>query len=128
MAAAPPRPTAAIPPALYKIKSSIILTRPPLLTRDLSAFETAFFLYQKRLNERLTGPFVQQVYFKDETAAALDWRIKLQERRGTAGKDVVSSSRGGAGGASRATRCWWAASWATRRPSGPRWWPTRRCA
>ncbi len=81
-------PTLMPGPAPYKIKSSIILTRAPLLTRALSPFESAFFLYQKRLNERLSAPFVQQLYYKDETATALDWRIKLQERRGTAGKDI----------------------------------------
>ena len=66
----------------------MILTRPPLLTRPLLPFESAFFLYQKRLNERLSAPFRGETYFKEDTAVALDWAIKLAERRGTPAKDI----------------------------------------
>ncbi|KAJ9131162.1 hypothetical protein NKR23_g11829 [Pleurostoma richardsiae] len=73
--------------AVYRIKSGIILSRPPLLTRKLTPFESAFFLYQKRLNERLTAPFSKKFYFKKDTALDLDWKIKVRER-GTVGKEV----------------------------------------
>ncbi|KAK0621538.1 39S mitochondrial ribosomal protein L46-domain-containing protein [Bombardia bombarda] len=72
----------------YKIKSSIVLTRPPLLTRPRSAFESAFYLYQKRLNERLSAPFRRDFYFKNDTANDLDWRIKIRERHGVPAKDI----------------------------------------
>ncbi|KAK3692262.1 39S mitochondrial ribosomal protein L46-domain-containing protein [Podospora appendiculata] len=72
----------------YRIKSGIILTRPPLLTRTLTPFESSFFLYQKRLNERLSAPFRSSFYFKTDTAADLDWRIKLKERHGVPAKDI----------------------------------------
>ncbi|KAK3937637.1 39S mitochondrial ribosomal protein L46-domain-containing protein [Diplogelasinospora grovesii] len=72
----------------YRIKSGIILTRPPLLTRQLTPFESAFFLYQKRLNERLTAPFRKEFYFKQDTATDLDWKIKLKERHGVPAKDI----------------------------------------
>ncbi|KAK4239629.1 39S mitochondrial ribosomal protein L46-domain-containing protein [Achaetomium macrosporum] len=75
-------------PLRYKIKSSLILTRPPLLTREQTPFESAFYLYQKRLNERLTAPFCSKFYFKKDTAADLDWRIKLRERHGVPAKDI----------------------------------------
>ncbi|KAH6636289.1 39S mitochondrial ribosomal protein L46-domain-containing protein [Chaetomium tenue] len=74
--------------ALYLIKSSLILTRPPLLTREQTPFESAFYFYQKRLNERLTAPFRRQFYFKQDTAADLDFRIKLAERHGVPAKDI----------------------------------------
>lgn len=66
----------------------MILTRPPILTRDLTPFEEAFYFYQKRLNERLTAPFRKDFYFKKDTAADLDWRIKLKERHGVPAKDI----------------------------------------
>ncbi|EAQ91246.1 hypothetical protein CHGG_03181 [Chaetomium globosum CBS 148.51] len=74
--------------ALYLIKSSLILTRAPLLTREQTPFESAFYFYQKRLNERLTAPFRRQFYFKQDTAADLDFRIKLAERHGVPAKDI----------------------------------------
>ncbi|KAK3953360.1 39S mitochondrial ribosomal protein L46-domain-containing protein [Pseudoneurospora amorphoporcata] len=73
---------------IYRIKSGVILTRPPLLTRDLTPFEESFYFYQKRLNERLTAPFRKDFYFKKDTAADLDWRIKLKERHGVPAKDI----------------------------------------
>ncbi|KAL1881410.1 hypothetical protein VTK73DRAFT_4170 [Phialemonium thermophilum] len=72
----------------YRIKSGIILTRPPLLTRELTPFESAFFLYQKRLNERLAAPFRKAFYFRPDTPAALDWQLKRRERRGVAARDI----------------------------------------
>jgi len=75
-------------PSHYSIKSGLILTRPPLLTRTLHPFETAFFLYQKRLEERLSAPFRKGFYFRRDTPAELDWRIKVRERHGVAGRDI----------------------------------------
>ncbi|KAK0711444.1 39S mitochondrial ribosomal protein L46-domain-containing protein [Lasiosphaeris hirsuta] len=72
----------------YKIKSGLILTRPPLLTREPTPFEAAFYLYQKRLNERLAVPFRREFYFRTDTAADLDWRLKLRERHGVPAKDI----------------------------------------
>ncbi|KAL2258097.1 hypothetical protein VTK26DRAFT_8733 [Humicola hyalothermophila] len=75
-------------PTHYRIKSGVILTRPPLLTREQTPFESAFYLYQKRLNERLTAPFRRAFYYKQDTAADLDFRIKLRERHGVPAKDI----------------------------------------
>ncbi|KAI1404019.1 39S mitochondrial ribosomal protein L46-domain-containing protein [Hypoxylon fuscum] len=72
----------------YRIKSSFILTRAPLLTRSLAPFENAFFFYQKRLNERLVLPFRHTLFFKKDTAADLDWRIKFEERGRIAAKEL----------------------------------------
>ena len=74
--------------APYRIKSGIILTRPPLLTREQTPFESAFYLYQKRLDERLSGSFRKAFYFKLDTPAELDWRLKLRERHGVAAKEI----------------------------------------
>lgn len=89
-----PAPT---PKAVYRIKSGIILSRPPILTQPQTPFESAFYLYQKRLNERVTAPFSKKFYFKRDTAVELDWKIKVRER-GTVAKETGGYT-GGRGGA-----------------------------
>ncbi|KAK4661736.1 uncharacterized protein QC763_707210 [Podospora pseudopauciseta] len=83
-----PPPTPGPGPSPYRIKSALILTRPPLLTRLPTPFESSFYLYQKRLNERLVAPFRKDYYFKQDTAHDLEWRIKLKERHGVPAKDI----------------------------------------
>ncbi|ENH64417.1 54S ribosomal protein L17, mitochondrial [Fusarium oxysporum f. sp. cubense race 1] len=81
-----PAPARSPPP--YDVRSGVILTRPPLVTRKLHPFENAFFFYQKRLEERLNTPFITSIYFKPDTARRLDWNIKVQERKGTVAKEL----------------------------------------
>ncbi|KAK4092412.1 50S ribosomal subunit L30 [Purpureocillium lilacinum] len=88
-----PPPPAATPatrhaPPPYDVRSGLILTRAPLLTRRLHPFENAFFFYQKRLEERLNTPFITSIYFKPDTARRLDWNLKVQERQGTVAKEL----------------------------------------
>ncbi|KAM0347182.1 hypothetical protein ACHAPU_005123 [Fusarium lateritium] len=72
----------------YDVRSGMILTRPPLVTRNLHPFENAFFFYQKRLEERLNTPFITGIYFKPDTARRLDWNLKVQDRQGTVAKEL----------------------------------------
>ncbi|KJZ78898.1 hypothetical protein HIM_01671 [Hirsutella minnesotensis 3608] len=83
----PPGPSHRAPPP-YDVRSGLILTRPPLLTRRLHPFENAFFFYQKRLEERLNEPFITSIYFKPDTARQLDWDVKVRERQGTVAKEL----------------------------------------
>ncbi|GAW12794.1 hypothetical protein ANO14919_021650 [Xylariales sp. No.14919] len=84
----PHPPVTASRRAEYRIKSGVILTRAPLVTRALTPFENSFFFYQKRLNERLVLPFRHTFYFKKDTASDLDWRIKFEERGKIAAKEL----------------------------------------
>ncbi|KAI5863169.1 39S mitochondrial ribosomal protein L46-domain-containing protein [Durotheca rogersii] len=84
----PQPPTAEPREVKYRIKSGLILSRPPLLTRRLTPFENAFYFYQKRLNERLTLPFRHTLFFKKDTAPDLDWRIKFEERGQVVAKEL----------------------------------------
>ncbi|KAL6925040.1 hypothetical protein ACHAPO_001993 [Fusarium lateritium] len=84
--ASPPSNAPNSPP--YDVRSGVILTRPPLVTRKLHPFENSFFFYQKRLEERLNTPFITGIYFKPDTARRLDWNIKVQERQGTVAKEL----------------------------------------
>lgn len=72
----------------HEIHSGVILSRPPLLTPKPHPFESAFFFYQKRLNERLAVPFSRYFYFKKDTPANTDWKIKIKERGGVLAKEL----------------------------------------
>jgi large subunit ribosomal protein L46 len=69
------------------LRAGVVLSRPPLLTRDLTSFEKSFFLYQKRLNERLALPFTQYFYFRKGTPSLIDWKKKIADRK-TPARDI----------------------------------------
>ncbi|KAI9706850.1 MAG: 54S ribosomal protein L17 mitochondrial [Bogoriella megaspora] len=64
----------------YRLLAGVILSRPPQLTRALTPFEKSFYLYQRRLNERLALPFTRYFYFKRDTPADLEWKRKIKTR------------------------------------------------
>lgn len=66
----------------------MILTRAPLLTRKLHPFETSFFFYQKRLEERLNNSFIPRIYYKPDTAKRMEWDLKIGERGGRVAKEL----------------------------------------
>lgn len=72
----------------YTIKAGIVLSRAPLITPEPQPFETAYHLYQRRLNERLVLPFTQYFYFKKGTPAFEHWRKRRQERGWVAARDI----------------------------------------
>ncbi|KAH7061154.1 50S ribosomal subunit L30 [Macrophomina phaseolina] len=83
----PPVSQAAAPQQAYQLRAGVVLSRPPILTRDLHPFEKAYFLYQRRLNERLALPFTRYFYYKKGTTADLEWKRK-QKQRLTAARDI----------------------------------------
>ena len=70
------------------VKAGVVVSRPPLITPDPHPFDTAFYLYQRRLNERLVLPFSQYFHYKRGTPAFEHWRTKRRERGGIAARDV----------------------------------------
>lgn len=68
------------PSTSYAVNAGVLLSRPPQITRDLHPFEEAFFLYQKRLNERTALPFTRYFYFKARTPADREWKRKMAQR------------------------------------------------
>ncbi|KAF1991081.1 50S ribosomal subunit L30 [Aulographum hederae CBS 113979] len=68
------------PRIAYQIHAGVCLSRPPQITRDLTPFEESFFLYQKRLNERLSLPFTRYFYIAKGTVAEADWKRKIKAR------------------------------------------------
>lgn len=83
------------PRSLYRIRAGLILSRPPILTREQTPFEQAFYLYQKRLNERLSTPFARQFYFRRGQPALIDFSIKLKERRAVMAREIGRMTRTG---------------------------------
>lgn len=81
-----PTPTASSHPS-YALHAGILLSRAPTITRDLDSFEQAYFLYQRRLNERLALPFTRYFYFKKGTPADLEWKRKARDRK-TPARDI----------------------------------------
>lgn len=71
----------------YQIHAAVILSRPPTLTRDLTPFEKAYFLYQRRLNERLALPFTRYFYYQRGSPGDVDWKRKIKERQ-TPARDI----------------------------------------
>lgn len=79
--------TNTVPKSAYTLKAGIVVSRPPRITRDLTPFEKAFYLYQRRLNERLALPFTRYFYFKRGTPADVAWKSKYKDRQ-TAARDI----------------------------------------
>lgn len=69
------------------MQAGVVLSRPPIITRDLHPFEKAFYLYQRRLNERLALPFTKYHYIRKNTPADLDWKRKIKLRH-TPARDI----------------------------------------
>ncbi|KAF2218488.1 39S mitochondrial ribosomal protein L46-domain-containing protein [Elsinoe ampelina] len=95
-----PQPTSSSPPQpqqSYRVLTSVILSRPPFLTRPLHPFEKSYHLYNRRLNERLALPFTRYFYYKKGTPSDGEWKRKIRARL-TPSRDVgVYSAYGSEG-------------------------------
>lgn len=69
------------------IRAGVMLSRPAILTEEPTAFEKAFFLYQRRMNERLALPFTRYFYLKKGTNAFVRWKWSLARRK-TVARDI----------------------------------------
>ena len=69
------------------MKAGVILSRAPIITRDLTPFEKAFYVYQRRLNERLALPFTRYFYFQKGTPSDFEWKRKIRDRT-TPARDI----------------------------------------
>ena len=83
------------PSASYAINAGVVISRPPQITRDLHPFEAAFFLYQRRLNERLALPFSRYFYIGGNTPGDREWKRKIRQRL-TPARDIGKYSGYGA--------------------------------
>ncbi|KAF2763444.1 50S ribosomal subunit L30 [Pseudovirgaria hyperparasitica] len=77
----------AAPKRMFEVRTGVVLSRAPMITRDLHPFEKAFYLYQRRLNERLAMPFTKYLWYKKNTPLDRDEKKKRKERL-TFAKDI----------------------------------------
>ena len=84
---ATPSPPQTIPTPPYTILASLLLSRPPLLTKTLHPFETALHLYNRRLNERLALPFTRYFYYPKGTSLLTSFRQRVAKRK-TPARDI----------------------------------------
>ncbi|PNS19457.1 hypothetical protein CAC42_7301 [Sphaceloma murrayae] len=80
-------PPLAKPQQSYRVVTSVVLSRPPQITRPLHPFEKAYHLYNRRLNERLALPFTRYFYYKKGTPSDGEWKRKVRARS-TPSRDV----------------------------------------
>ncbi|KAF2150652.1 hypothetical protein K461DRAFT_295907 [Myriangium duriaei CBS 260.36] len=88
---APSKSSPPKPQQSYRVLTSVVVSRPPLLTRPLTAFEKAYHLYNRRLNERLALPFTRYFYYRKGTPSDGEWKRKVRART-TAARDIGNYS------------------------------------
>jgi len=64
----------------YRLLTSVILTRSPLLTATPTPFESAYYAYQQRIARALANPFPAEFYFKKGSVAERRFAIEDRER------------------------------------------------
>jgi large subunit ribosomal protein L46 len=65
--------------AVLGLKTGLLLSRAPTLTRTPTSFEQAYFDYQGRLRRALSNPFPHDFYFKP--GSPLEKKFKLEEKK-----------------------------------------------
>ncbi|KAG0342489.1 54S ribosomal protein L17 mitochondrial [Podila horticola] len=79
-----------------RVIAGAVLSRQPLILRDLTPFEQEYFTYQKNLERDNAAPFGAEFYFKKGSVAERRWKQQEAERSGNAasasskGKEVSS--------------------------------------
>ncbi|KZO99503.1 hypothetical protein CALVIDRAFT_495022 [Calocera viscosa TUFC12733] len=64
----------------YRLLTSVILTRSPLLTPEPTPYESAFYAYQRRIARALSNPFPGEFYFKRGSVGERRFAIEDRER------------------------------------------------
>ncbi|KAF9990306.1 54S ribosomal protein L17 mitochondrial [Mortierella antarctica] len=63
-----------------RIVAGAVVSRQPLIVRDLTPFEQEYFLYQKNLERESAAPFGAEFYFKKGSVAERRWKQQEAER------------------------------------------------
>ncbi|KAL0094959.1 39S mitochondrial ribosomal protein L46-domain-containing protein [Phycomyces blakesleeanus] len=63
-----------------RILASVILSRPPQITRDSTGFEKAYFDYKEKLERQDASTFPTEFYFKKGSIAERRWKEEEAER------------------------------------------------
>ncbi|KAL0947312.1 hypothetical protein HGRIS_013431 [Hohenbuehelia grisea] len=84
-------------PAKRRVRSnltaSVILNRSPIITREPTPFETAYYDYQARIRRALHNPFPYEFYFKQGSLLEARFNIEeTQRERNSFGDEFVGQS------------------------------------
>ncbi|KAG0315604.1 54S ribosomal protein L17 mitochondrial [Dissophora globulifera] len=85
-----------------RIVAGVVVSRQPLILRDLSPFEQEYFLYQKQLERDNAAPFGAEFYFKKGSVAERRWKQQEAERNARSSTSTSSSSSSSSASASSA--------------------------
>ncbi|CAG8492191.1 1377_t:CDS:2 [Paraglomus occultum] len=69
-------PYATEPKKRYRVVVGIVLSRCPIITRNLHPFEREYYKYQQRLEQARAAPFPVEFYFKKGSIAEKNWLAK----------------------------------------------------
>ncbi|KAF9425366.1 54S ribosomal protein L17 mitochondrial [Podila epigama] len=78
-----------------RIVAGAVVSRQPLILRDLTPFEKEYFTYQKSLERDNAAPFGAEFYFKKGSVAERRWKQQEAERLGTSAQSSASESESG---------------------------------
>ncbi|KAJ1969484.1 hypothetical protein IWQ62_000594 [Dispira parvispora] len=70
----------------YRTVAGVILQRHPVVTREPTEFERAYYAYQDEMQRRRAAPFAAEFYFKKGSTGEKDWKQRQKEY-----KDLVKS-------------------------------------
>ncbi|KAF9116828.1 54S ribosomal protein L17 mitochondrial [Mortierella sp. AM989] len=76
----------------YRIVAGVVVSRQPLILRDLSPFEKEYFLYQQSLERDSASPFGAEFYFKKGSVAERRWKQQEAERIASLSTSSLSKS------------------------------------
>ncbi|KAF9136122.1 54S ribosomal protein L17 mitochondrial [Mortierella sp. 14UC] len=80
-----------------RIVAGAVLSRQPLILRDLTPFEKEYFLYQKNLERDHAAAFGADFYFKKGSVAERRWKQQEAERQAQASGSSASTGAGAKG-------------------------------
>ncbi|KAF9187053.1 54S ribosomal protein L17 mitochondrial [Haplosporangium sp. Z 767] len=76
----------------HRIVAGAVVSRQPLIVRDLTPFEQEYFAYQKNLERENAATFGAEFYFKKGSVAERRWKQEEAERQAAASGIFSSSS------------------------------------
>ncbi|KAI1317104.1 54S ribosomal protein L17 mitochondrial [Mortierella claussenii] len=76
----------------HRIVAGVVVSRQPLIVRDLLPFEEAYFQYQKNLERDNAAPFGAEFYFKRGSVAERRWKQQEADRLAAAKSPTSSES------------------------------------
>jgi large subunit ribosomal protein L46 len=79
-----------------RIVAGAVVSRQPLILRDLTPFEEEYYLYQRHLERDQAVPFAAEFYFKKGSVAERRWKQQEAQRASLAASSTSGKSKAAA--------------------------------